>query len=155
MQHEVITQWMGKMQFNADVNGHTIIMDTTERGGGEDNGPIPKPLVLTALSGCSGMDVVALLNKYKTPVDDFCIKVQGTLSEDHPKRYIGINIQYRFKGNNLPKENIIKAVKLSQEQYCGVNAMLKMAMPVQYTIELTQNSQTEIIHQEQTENIQL
>ena len=41
--HEIETQWMGKMQFNALVNGHTIIMDAPERVGGEDNGSIPKP----------------------------------------------------------------------------------------------------------------
>ena len=62
-QHEIETQWMGKMRFNALVNGHTIVMDAPPRAGGEENGPIPKPLILTALSGCTGMDVVALLRK--------------------------------------------------------------------------------------------
>ncbi len=74
MTHEIETQWMGKMQFNALVNGHTVIMDAPEKVGGEDNGPVPKPFVLTALSGCTGMDVVALLRKFGQPVDDFDIK---------------------------------------------------------------------------------
>ena len=59
--HEIETQWMGKMQFNSLINGHTVIMDAPERSGGEDHAPIPKPLVLSALAGCTGMDVVALL----------------------------------------------------------------------------------------------
>lgn len=63
--HEIETQWMGKMQFNSLVNGHTLIMDAAERVGGEDIGPIPKPFVLTALSGCTGMDVISILRMNK------------------------------------------------------------------------------------------
>ena len=63
MTHEIETLWMGKMQFNTLVNGHTVVMDAPEKVGGEDNGPIPKPFILSALSGCTGMDVVALLRK--------------------------------------------------------------------------------------------
>ena len=59
MTHEIDTQWMGKMQFNAIVNGHTIVMDAPERVGGEDNGSIPKPVLLSALAGCTRMDVIA------------------------------------------------------------------------------------------------
>lgn len=59
MSHEIETQWMGKMQFNALINGHTVIMDAPEKVGGEDNGPAPKPFVLTALSGCTGSIVNA------------------------------------------------------------------------------------------------
>ena len=50
MIHEIDVQWMGKMQFNALVNGHTVIMDAPEKVVGEDNGPIPKPFVPTALA---------------------------------------------------------------------------------------------------------
>lgn len=53
MAHEIEVQWMGKMQFNALIDHHTIVMDGPEKVGGEDSGPIPKPLVLTALAGCT------------------------------------------------------------------------------------------------------
>src|SRR6185312_10286717 len=104
MVHEVETQWMGKMQFNALVNGHTIIMDAPERVGGEDNGPIPKPLVLTALSGCTGMDVVSLLRKEGKDVNSFDVKVIGELSKDAPSRYVAIHLVYNFKGEEADKE---------------------------------------------------
>ena len=81
MQHEIETQWMGKMQFNAIVNRHIIVMDAPPRAGGEENGPIPKPFVLTALSGCTGIDVVALLRKANLAVDDFSFKVTGEVSK--------------------------------------------------------------------------
>jgi putative redox protein len=132
--HQIETQWMGKMQFNALVNGHTIVMDAPEKVGGEDNGPIPKPFVLTALSGCTGMDVVALLRKDKIELEDFSIAVSGELSKTAPIEYIAVHLIYSFKGNELFTTNVLQAVNLSQEKYCGVSNMLKKAMPVTWQI---------------------
>lgn len=134
MAHEVETQWMGKMQFNALVNGHTIVMDAPERVGGEDNGPIPKPFVLTALSGCTGMDVVALLRKANKEIDSFDIRVTGELSKNAPIQYISIHLVYAFKGNENNKEAALNAVSDSQDKYCGVSSMLKKIMPVTWEI---------------------
>lgn len=134
MAHVIETQWMGKMQFNALVEGHTIVMDAPEKVGGEDNGPIPKPFVLTALSGCTGMDVVAILRKGKHEVDSFDIKVSGELSKEAPIQYTSIHLQYDFKGSDEHKEAALNAVQLSQEKYCGVSSMLKKIMPVTWEV---------------------
>ena len=133
-QHDIETQWMGKMQFNALINGHTIIMDAPERVGGEDQGPIPKPFVLAALSGCTGMDIVALLRKEGITLQDFEMKVTGELSKQAPIQYTGIHMQYIFKGENTIKEASIMAVMDSQEKYCGVSSMLKKAITVSWEI---------------------
>ncbi len=132
--HEIETQWMGKMQFNALVNGHTIVMDAPERAAGEDAGPIPKPFVLTALSGCTGMDIVALLRKANLTVDEFTMKVTGELSKQQPLEYIAMHIVYEFRGNESVKEAVLHAVTDSQEKYCGVSSMLKKALPVTWEI---------------------
>lgn len=134
MVHQVETQWMGKMQFNALVNGHTIIMDAPERVGGEDNGPIPKPFVLTALSGCTGMDVVSLLRKAGKEVNDFNIIVTGEISKQHPIVYTSIHLVYDFKGSEDGKEAALQAVADSQEKLCGVSNMLKRIMPVTWEV---------------------
>ena len=128
--HEVSTQWMGKMQFNALVNGHTIIMDAPARVGGEETGPIPKPFVLVALSGCTGMDIASLLRKANQPVDDFSMKVTGELSKQAPIEYVSMHITYYFKGNEAARKMAIEAVNDSQEKYSGVSSMLKKALPV-------------------------
>jgi len=133
-QHEIETQWMGKMQFNALVNGHTIVMDAPERVGGEDNGPIPKPFVLTALSGCTGMDIAAILRKAQKEVTDFSIKVTGELSKQAPIAYTAIHVVYDFKGEESSKEAALNAVNDSQEKYCGVSYLLKKALPVTWQI---------------------
>ena len=133
-QHEIETQWMGKMQFNALVNGHTIVMDAPPRAGGEENGPIPKPFILTALSGCTGMDVVALLRKANLAIDDFSLKVTGELSKQQPLEYIAIHIVYDIKGKDADRDAVLKAVNDSQEKICGVSHMLKKALPITWDI---------------------
>lgn len=132
--HEIETQWMGKMQFNTLINGHTIVMDAPERVGGEDAGPIPKPFVLTALSGCTGMDVVALLRKANLAVDDFSLKVTGELSKQQPLEYVAMHIVYDFRGNESTREAVLDAVTTSQEKLCGVSSMLKKALPVSWEV---------------------
>lgn len=99
MTHNIETQWMGKMQFNALVNGHTIIMDAPERVGGEDHGPIPKPFILSALSGCTGMDIAAILRKANKPVTTFTMHVSGEISKRPPIEYTAIHIVYNFTGD--------------------------------------------------------
>ncbi|GAA4747559.1 OsmC family protein [Flavisolibacter ginsenosidimutans] len=134
MKHEIETQWMGKMQFNALVNGHTIIMDAPERVGGEDQGPIPKPFVLTALSGCTGMDVIALLRKEGKALQDFNLKVSGEISKQPPIEYTSANIVYEMKGAPEDQQAAVEAVMTSQEKICGVSHMLKKIIPVTWQI---------------------
>lgn len=134
MAHEIDVQWMGKMQFNALVNGHTIVMDAPEKVGGEDNGPIPKPFVLTALAGCTGMDIAAILRKADKNPDDFDIKVIGEISKRAPIEYIAVHVIYEFKGKPENLESALNAVNDSQEKYCGVSSMLKKALPVTWEV---------------------
>lgn len=125
---------MGKMQFNALVNGHTVIMDAPERVGGEDNGPIPKPFVLSALSGCTGMDIIALLRKQDKPVDDFSMKVSGEISKQAPIEYTAIHIRYDFRGKESSRDAALGAVTTSQEKLCGVSHMLKKILPLTWEV---------------------
>ncbi|MEO8117442.1 MAG: OsmC family protein [Bacteroidota bacterium] len=134
MVHEIDVQWMGKMQFNALVNGHTIVMDAPERAGGEDNGPIPKPFILTALAGCTGMDIAAILRKANKNPDDFDMKVIGEISKTAPIQYISIHVMYDFKGREENIDAALNAVNDSQEKYCGVSSMLKKALPVSWEV---------------------
>lgn len=134
MKHEIETMWMGRMQFNALVNGHTVIMDTPERAGGDDRGPIPKPFVLTALSGCTGMDVVKILSKEGKKLQDFNLKVSGELSKLAPLEYISVHIAYEMKGSDSDEDAALDAVMKSQKELCGVSQMLKRFMPVTWEV---------------------
>lgn len=136
MRHETKVSWVGGMAFEAELGGHKLRMDADAAFGGEDSGPRPKPLLLAALAGCSGMDVVSLLKKMREPLSWFDMAVEGELSEEHPKRYLSFAIVYRFKSaDGLDPANVEKAVALSQDKYCGVSALYKLAVPVTHRIE--------------------
>lgn len=122
------------MAFETELDGHKLVVDADESAGGNDTGIRPKKLLLTALAGCTGMDVVSLLKKMHVPFESFNIRVDGKLAEDHPKYYETMHITYELKGTDLPLDKIQKAVELSQEKYCSVSALFKKAIPVTWEI---------------------
>jgi putative redox protein len=136
MKQVLKTAWMGKMKFDAVVNGHHLMMDAVPEVGGEDAGPRPKELMIASLSGCTGMDVISILNKMRQEVESFNITVEAELTEEHPKHYYKLHLIYEFKGNNLDLEKLKKAVDLSQDKYCGVSAVYKKTMELTYEIKI-------------------
>ncbi|MCF8378347.1 MAG: OsmC family protein [Bacteroidales bacterium] len=134
MKNKVDIAWTENMAFEATVNDHKIMLDASPEVGGKNKGPRPKPLTLVSLGGCTGMDVVSILNKMRVQFDGLNIEVEGELSEEHPKVYHTITIIYHFKGKDLPIDKLEKAVNLSQERYCGVTAMLNKTARIEHKI---------------------
>jgi putative redox protein len=134
---KVETQWSSELSFASTVNNHRIVMDSDPAFGGKEKGPRPKLLVLSALGGCTGMDVVSILNKMRVTPDSFRVVAEADIAGEHPKVFTKIHLTYEFKGKNLPQEKLKKAVDLSQERYCVVSAMLKKACPFTYEIKIT------------------
>lgn len=123
--HSVTTVFNDHMAFTADINGHKVKMDTTADDGGEDSGPSPKRMMLASLAGCTGIDIVSILNKMKAEFSDFSINVHAALTQEHPKTYNYVKITYKIKLVEEDKPKMLKAVNLSIEKYCGVFAMFK------------------------------
>lgn len=138
MQHIVNTSWKGNMLFEANVSGHSVMMDAVPAVGGEDKGSRPKELMLAALAGCTGMDVVSILKKMRVEFSALNIRVEADVTEDHPRHYNKMVVIYEFTGQNLQMEQLKKAVELSQERYCGVSFVYKKAMEVAYEILIKQ-----------------
>ena len=136
MKHTVDMSWTDKVAFEADMDGHKLITDATKEVGGSDLGVRPKKLMLASLAGCTGIDVVMILKKMKIEPEAFNVIVEGELTEEHPKHYDKIKVIYKFKGKNLPKEKLEKAVKLSEEKYCGVSAVYKKAIDLETEIQV-------------------
>ena len=125
MAQTIKTQWEGNMLFNADTLGGNFKIDAAEESGGQGRGVRPKALMLTSLAGCTGMDIVSLLKKMRAEVDDMEINVSGELTDEHPKFYNKVDLEYIFYGTDLKKDKIEKAVELSAEKYCGVMEMFR------------------------------
>lgn len=125
MKHIVDLAWKQNMAFETEMDGHQLIIDASVEGGGDDLGPRPKKFMLTALAGCTAMDVIMILKKMKVVPEAFHVIVEGEVTEEHPKKYDDMKVIYQFKGSDLPLEKLEKAVQLSVEKYCGVSAFYK------------------------------
>ena len=134
MQTSTIASWKEGMAFELDLQGHRLTIDSAEDSGGKDRGPRPKGLLLAALAGCTGMDVVSLLKKMRMEFDSFAVQVEADSGEDHPRVYREIRIRYLLTGGRLERDKIEQAVRLSQEKYCGVSAMLRKSVPLTWEI---------------------
>lgn len=134
MSTKVNVTWKEEMAFEASVNGFNIMLDAEERVGGKNRGPRPKPLTLVSLGGCTGMDVISILNKMRVKPDFFDVEVEAEMTEEHPKIFNKIHIKYIFKGKELPMDKLEKAVNLSQERYCGVSEMLRKSSELSHEI---------------------
>jgi putative redox protein len=136
MKTKIDCAWKQDMAFEADVNGFKIMLDAEPTVGGMNSGPRPKPLLLVALAGCTGMDVISILKKMKVEPAFFNVSVEGELTEEHPKYYNKIHIIYELKGKDIEREKVEKAVNLSRDKYCGVNALLQFGAEVTHEIRI-------------------
>ncbi len=134
MKHIVDMSWTDNVAFEADMDGHKVIVDADVESGGSDLGPRPKRLMLSALAGCTGIDVIMILKKMKVVPDAFNVIVEADVTGEHPKHYYKMKVIYQFKGRDLPLDKLEKAVKLSEEKYCGVTAVYKKAMEMKTEI---------------------
>jgi putative redox protein len=124
----VTTRWLSNMAFETEINGHKIIIDAVPEVGGENKGPRPKPFMLAALGGCTGMDVISILKKMHVEVEEFSVIVEGDLTEEFPKHFFKMHVIYEFTGKDLSMDKLQKAVSLSEERYCGVSAVYRKAL---------------------------
>ncbi|AUC74589.1 MULTISPECIES: OsmC family protein [Flavobacteriaceae] len=125
MSHKITTNWKGNMLFDSDnPSGHHVLMDTDVEGKARE-GLSPKALMLSSLAGCSGLDVVSILDKMKINSYDLKMEVEGLLTDEHPKYYHTVILDYHFTGDDLNEEKINRAVQLSVEKYCGVMEMFR------------------------------
>lgn len=122
--HQAVTKWQGKMHFESSVNDHIIHFDKLEIKGGEDKGPRPKPLILSAIGGCLGMEIISILDKMRLKIKSLEIDVSGELNDRQPKTYKSIHIIFKIKRHLADKQKIEKAILLG-EKYCGVLAMVR------------------------------
>ncbi|HPN38122.1 MAG TPA: OsmC family protein [Melioribacteraceae bacterium] len=117
-------------------SNHWVMMDGPESFGGSDAAIRPKELLLLALGGCTGSDVITILEKKRIKVESFDINLTAEMQETHPQVYTKINIEYVFKGSNIPEKDVERAIELSQDKYCSVTAMLQKAVEITHSFRI-------------------
>lgn len=127
-------KWTGNMAFSGITSsGHEIIMDAAEAVGGQNSGARPMELLLHAVAGCTGIDIISILKKMRLEPSSFQMEVRGERAEDQPKRFTDLNIHYALEGE-LPEDKVIRAIELSKDNYCSVSHSLNATITVSYSI---------------------
>lgn len=135
MAHKVTTVWKENMIFESDnPNGYNFNLGQSENNNDPYKPLGPKAVMLSSLAACSGLDVVSIAEKMKAQFADLKIEVQAELTDEHPKTYHTVVVDYHFYGNDLDEKKITKAVDLSIEKYCGVMEMFRQFAKVETKI---------------------
>jgi putative redox protein len=136
MKKQINVTWQDSMKFETTIDGHKLTLDASEDVGGHNEGYRPKTLMMVALAGCTGMDVVSILAKMRVELTYFNLRIEAEINDEHPKKYNAMKVIYEFKGNDIDYSKVEKAVNLSIEKYCGVNANYRDAMKMSYEIKI-------------------
>lgn len=126
---KTITTWRQAQEFEADHEGNKINID-----GHVKKGHGPKALLLSALAGCSGIDVVDILTKMRVAFSDLVIETEADQTDEHPKVFKEIRVTYRIRTAPENEDKVRKAIDLSLEKYCGVSAMLRKNSAINYKL---------------------
>ena len=125
---QTTTTWKTGNAFTSRYNESEIEID--------GDGFSPKALLLTGLAGCSGIDLVSLLEKMRVPFGSISIVTKTEQTDEHPKVFRDIHLVYKVQTGEENREKVKKAIDLSLEKYCGVAAMLQKNSSINYSIEL-------------------
>ena len=132
--------WTGPgMRMVGDVvGGPSVIIDSSHPEYGLGSGPSPMELVLLGLAGCTSMDVVSIMDKKRQPMTNLQVKVEAERADEHPKVYTKIHLEYIAYGTDISEKALARAIELSEERYCSVNAMLSKTAEVTTTYRIVE-----------------
>ncbi|MDQ7094914.1 OsmC family protein [Desulfosporosinus sp. PR] len=139
---KVTVKYIKGMYFQGEGSSKVVThIDTAVTAGGSGHGSNPMELLLMAIAGCSGMDVVSILGKMQVKFRRFETTVEGERASDHPKVFKDIEVVYKFWGESLPEDKLQRAVRLSMEKYCSVANMVDKAANLTYRIEINPDNE--------------
>jgi len=124
--------WNGKMQFTiSDPRGRSVVADTDPEHGGESAGFLPREFMLIGLAGCTGMDVISILQKKRQPAQGFEVTVRGDMRDEPPRYYERVRIDYAVHGD-VDEAALERAIELSITKYCSVYATMKQVAKIEH-----------------------
>jgi len=125
----------GNRFVSTDSTGHSVVMSTTK----ENMGMKPSELILSALAGCSSVDVVNILEKKHTPLTHLEVNVTAEQDADPPWTFRKIHMKFIVKGKGITEKNLSQAIELSEEKYCSVAATLRGVAEITTSYEILED----------------
>ena len=130
---EVVADWQGSQGFVGTNSGGGAIQINEVNG---KPGVKPMELLLLGLAGCTGVDIVDILNKKRKHFEKFEVQVRGTRAQEYPKVYKEIEVIYRLWGDDIAARDLEQAIRLSEEKYCSAHAMLEAVAEIRSSYEI-------------------
>ena len=133
-------KWTGGFKFEGtSAFGHKIITDGAKAAGGEEAGYKPTELLLFSIAGCTGIDVIRILEKQRQKITSLEIELIGHHNGDYPKPIHTIEVKYIARGENLDEKKLAKAIELSESKYCMVSQTVEIEGKVVTSYEIKDN----------------
>ena len=128
---EAKTTWKGKLSFTGTGDsGHEVPLGASSSVGGDGDGLRPMELFALGLAGCTGMDVISILQKKRQEIAAFEVEVHMKRADEHPKVFTEAEIEYFVTGKGVQEKAVVRAIELSATRYCPAQAMLGQIMPI-------------------------
>ena len=138
----IVRQLQGITFAGKTDSNHWVMMDGPEEFGGSNAGTRPKELILLALGGCTGSDVVSILRKKRVPLDGFEIHFTAEVAEEHPQVFTSIHMDFVFRGDGIVAADVERAIELSETKYCSVSAMLRGTVAITHSYRIEPSHET-------------
>lgn len=135
---EITASWKGEMTFVAEnASGGSVQMGMLDGKPGIG----PMQLLLAGLAGCTGVDIVSILQKKRIELSDMKISVRAKRASDFPMIWTNIDVTYYLWGNKIPHKVLEQAIRLSEEKYCSVGLMLEKSAKINSTYRILKPGQ--------------
>ena len=134
---KVTVQWQENMTFlGIPDSGFSVKMDADSSFGGTNNGVRPMEMIALGLAGCTGMDVISILQKKRQQVTQFEVRVNAPRSAEHPRVFIRALITYAVTGKNVDESAVLRSIELAATKYCPAQLMLAQVIPMELHYEI-------------------
>lgn len=144
-QGQATVTWTEGLKFTAAAtSGHSVSLDASIEGGGDNAGFQPLELLLVGLGGCTGMDVISLLKKMRQDVTGYEVFVTGDRADEHPKVYTRIHVEHVVRGRGVESTAVQRAIDLSAQRYCPAMAMLSKAAEITTSYRIVEEARVEV-----------
>ncbi len=131
--------WKDRLSFTGYADtGFEVPLGANPQVGGDNDGFRPMELMALSLAGCTGMDVISILQKKRQEVTGFEVQVHADQASSHPHVFTHIVVEYRIKGQGVDPAAVERAIELSKDRYCPAQAMLDKAVTIEHTYTLAE-----------------
>jgi len=135
-------QWKENMTFiGKPDSGFAVQMDADPSFGGTNSGVRPMEMIALGLAGCTGMDVISILQKKRQQVTQFEVRVNAPRSAEHPKVFIRALITYIVTGKNVDEAALLRSIELAATKYCPAQLMLGQVFPMELHYEIYEDDE--------------